>query len=91
MKNFTLKKRNKPRKCALNFVQWETFPKKYKSIKFWIRERITEIKELQIGMIGNEDITRKDLEKKVFHLSQHDLKKFAVNLIAAIKELWIKN
>ena len=42
-------------------------------------------------MIGNEDITRKDLEKKVFHLSQHDLKKFAVNVIAAIKELWIKN
>ena len=42
-------------------------------------------------MIGNEDITRKDLEKKVFHLSRHDLKKFAVNLIAAIKELWIKN
>ena len=38
-------------------------------------------------MIGNEDITRTDLGKKGFHLNQHGLRKIAVNLIAAIREL----
>ena len=35
----------------------------------------TQLKELQIDMIGNEDITMKDLEKKRLNLSQHGLKK----------------
>ena len=46
---------------------------------------ITQLKELQIDMIGNEDITRKDLGKKGLH--QYGLKKFAINLIAGIREL----
>ena len=36
---------------------------------------VTQLKELQIDMIGNEDITMKDLEKKRLNLSQHGLKK----------------
>ena len=34
-------------------------------------------------MIGNENITGKDLGKKSLHLNQHGLKKFAVILIVA--------
>ena len=36
---------------------------------------VTQLKELQIDMIGNEDITKKDFGKKCLNLSQHGLKK----------------
>ena len=48
---------------------------------------ITQLKELQIDMTGNEHITRKNLGKKGLHLHQHGLKKFAINLIVGIREL----
>ena len=35
---------------------------------------ITPLKELQIDMIGNDDITRKDLGKKGLHLNHNGLK-----------------
>lgn len=52
---------------------------------------ISQLKELQIDMIANEGITRKNLEKKGFHLNQHGLKKFSEILIAGVRELWKKN
>ena len=42
-----------------------------------------------MNMIGNEDISRKDLgEKKGLQLNQYGLKIFAVNLIAGIREFF---
>ena len=38
-------------------------------------------------MIGNEGITRENLEKKGFRLNQHGLKKFSVIRIAGVREL----
>ena len=34
-------------------------------------DETTQLKELQTDMIGNEDMTRKDLGKKGLHLHQH--------------------
>ena len=42
-------------------------------------------------MVGNEDVTTKNLRKKRLHLSQHDLEKLAVNFIVGIIELGKKN
>ena len=38
-------------------------------------------------MIGNENIKKKQLGKKGFHLNGFGLKRFAENLIAGIREL----
>ena len=53
----------------------------------FVDDVISQLKELEIDLIGNENITRKDLRKKAFHLNQYGLKKFDVNLIAGIREL----
>lgn len=51
-----------------------------------VNDVITQLKELQFDMIGNEDITRKNFGRKGLHLNEHGLKKFTGNLTAGIKE-----
>ena len=53
----------------------------------FVDDVITQLKDIQDDVIGNEDIIRKDIGKKSFHLNQHGLKRFAVNLIAGSREL----
>ena len=52
---------------------------------------ITQLQELQINKIANEDIPRKVLGKNGLHLKQHGLKNFAVNFIVDIRELSKEN
>ena len=40
-------------------------------------------------MIGNESNEKKQLRKRGLHLNSFCLKKFAQNVIAGIRELWI--
>ena len=54
-----------------------------------IEEVIAQFQKLTIDMIGNENIEKKQLGKKRYHLNGFGLKKFAQNLIAGTRELWI--
>ena len=54
-----------------------------------IKEVIAQFQKLTIDMVGNENIEKKRLGKKRFHLNGFDLKKLAQNLIAGIRGLWI--
>ena len=54
-----------------------------------IKEVIAQFQKLTIDMVGNENIEKKRLGKRRFHLNGFGLKKFAQNLIAGIRELWI--
>ena len=52
-----------------------------------IEEVIAQFQKLTIDMIGNENIEKKQLGKRGFHLNGFGLKKIAENLIAGIREL----
>ena len=52
-----------------------------------IEQVIAQFKQLTIDMIGNENIEKKQLGKRGFHLNGFGLKKFAQNFIAGILEL----
>ena len=52
-----------------------------------IEEVIVQFQKLTIDMIGNENIEKKQLGKRGFHLNDFGLKKIAENLIAGIREL----
>ena len=52
-----------------------------------IKEVIAQFQKLTIDMVGNENIEKKRLGKKRFHLNGFDLKKLAQNLIAGIRGL----
>ena len=52
-----------------------------------IEEVIAQFQKLTIDMIGNENIEKKQLGKKGYHLNGFGLKKFAQNLIAGIRGL----
>ena len=52
-----------------------------------IEEGIAQFQKLTTDMIGNENIEKKQLGKRGFHLNGLGLKKFAQNLMAGIREL----
>ena len=54
-----------------------------------IEELIPKFQKQTIDMIGNENIEKKQLGKRGFHLNGFGLNKFAQNLIAGIREVWI--
>ena len=54
-----------------------------------IEEVIAQFQKLTIDIIGKENIEKKQLGKRGFHLNGFGLKKFDQNLIAGIRELWI--
>ena len=54
-----------------------------------IEEVIAQFQKLTIDMIGKENVEKKQLGKRGFHLNGFGLKKFDQNLIAGIRELWI--
>ena len=51
-----------------------------------IEELIPKFQKQTIDMIGNENIEKKQLGKRGFHLNGFGLNKFAQNLIAGIRE-----
>ena len=52
-----------------------------------IEEGIAQFQKLTTDMIGNENIEKKQLGKRGFHLNGFGLNKFAQNLIAGIREV----
>ena len=52
-----------------------------------IEELIPKFQKQTTDMIGNENIEKKQLGKRGFHLNGFGLNKFAQNLIAGIREV----